>query len=635
MIEQLTDEECDRLARMYQTPLGRKALAERAAMAAVIERVRAVVENCAIHIDVVTMGHLRNALAGAGAPDTYERGIRDASGRIIEPQLTAEQACERLTRDLAAANARIAELEAGRASDDRDYRARTAALNAALARAEVLHAELAACGKERDSALGERNQAAQENEALRADLNAANARADAAERDKLSAEAQANDWKRSLRRAESEAASLREHLRVQTAALAEDLSTARAETASLRQLVTELRASFAAQCEKTTERAAEAASLRAECEERRKVDLQNCKLIDRLHAELTHAVAMNDKWAKQAYDDRTSLAAATELLEQLRKLAESGKLGPYATNELMLALANAPAAPTMTVHHVWAALGELTSLLVDGEHVLRVDDVRRVFEQATATAPQKTLEMRMAELGLHHIGESRADVEKRLANAPAAPTHTEGCPDESQREVCLVRPVGGSVLGPQEQGPLRMPAADAARDLQQVAPTRTDHEAPTRSECTGIFPNEPGCSYDSCRKRAIRADHCDECGTIHGPGNTNTLCSKASNYRGLGHSAWNSNRARTGHEQKHTAGVRRWAMDCPRMEMFEIAKGAYVLYSDYERAMTRANHELAVLDAMGAIEIGVLEAIRDGWSCAPPIFHPPCLAELARREAEK
>jgi hypothetical protein len=38
-----------------------------------------------------------------------------------------------------------------------------------------------------------------------------------------------------------------------------------------------------------------------------------------------------------------------------------------------------------------------------------------------------------------------------------------------------------------------------------------------------------------------------------------------------------------------------------------------------------------VLDAMGEIELGVLEAIRDKQSCAPPIFHPPCLAELARR----
>jgi hypothetical protein len=41
--------------------------------------------------------------------------------------------------------------------------------------------------------------------------------------------------------------------------------------------------------------------------------------------------------------------------------------------------------------------------------------------------------------------------------------------------------------------------------------------------------------------------------------------------------------------------------------------------------------EKRVLDCMAEIEIEVLEYIRDKQSCAPPIFHPPCLAELARR----
>ncbi len=44
--------------------------------------------------------------------------------------------------------------------------------------------------------------------------------------------------------------------------------------------------------------------------------------------------------------------------------------------------------------------------------------------------------------------------------------------------------------------------------------------------------------------------------------------------------------------------------------------------------------ERAVLDAMAALDIEVLKAIREGWSYAPLIFHPPCLAELARREAK-
>lgn len=40
-----------------------------------------------------------------------------------------------------------------------------------------------------------------------------------------------------------------------------------------------------------------------------------------------------------------------------------------------------------------------------------------------------------------------------------------------------------------------------------------------------------------------------------------------------------------------------------------------------------------VLDAMAALETEMLEYARKGWSAAPPAFHPPCLAELARREA--
>ena len=43
----------------------------------------------------------------------------------------------------------------------------------------------------------------------------------------------------------------------------------------------------------------------------------------------------------------------------------------------------------------------------------------------------------------------------------------------------------------------------------------------------------------------------------------------------------------------------------------------------------------AVLDAMAGLETVMLEYVRAGWSAAPPVFHPACRAELARREASR
>jgi hypothetical protein len=124
--------------------------------------------------------------------------------------------------------------------------------------------------------------------------------------------------------------------------------------------------------------------------------------------------------------------------------------------------------------------------------------------------------------------------------------------------------------------------------------------------------------------------------------------------------------------------MKRYAFDATRGEMFELASGAWVSVDDARAAVERlmaarlatapdacvecaldvplskadtmtiwaelqlradnpCEHDEAerrVLEAMGAIELGVLEAIRDKQSCAPPIFHPPCMAELARRGLE-
>lgn len=88
---------------------------------------------------------------------------------------------------------------------------------------------------------------------------------------------------------------------------------------------------------------------------------------------------------------------------------------------------------------------------------------------------------------------------------------------------------------------------------------------------------------------------------------------------------------RTEAEQVTSPRLRRYNM--LRGEMFEHPDGYYVRFCDVALARTEA--EQRVLDAMAGIELGVLEAIRDKQSCAPVTFHPPCLAELARREAEK
>lgn len=45
--------------------------------------------------------------------------------------------------------------------------------------------------------------------------------------------------------------------------------------------------------------------------------------------------------------------------------------------------------------------------------------------------------------------------------------------------------------------------------------------------------------------------------------------------------------------------------------------------------------DAAVLEAMAALDIGVLEYIEKGWSASHPMWHPPALAELAKRRAAK
>jgi hypothetical protein len=56
------------------------------------------------------------------------------------------------------------------------------------------------------------------------------------------------------------------------------------------------------------------------------------------------------------------------------------------------ALAAAPEhTPRQDIHQVWEAMGQLTSYLIDGKHMVDVDDVRHVFERATA--PEHTAQV--------------------------------------------------------------------------------------------------------------------------------------------------------------------------------------------------------------------------------------------------
>jgi hypothetical protein len=275
--------------------------AERAALEAVIERVREILLGRSTFSSMVVRA--RRALAGAGAPDTYERGIRDASGRIIEPHLTAEQACERLTRDLAAANARVAELECE--------------ITRLIASVQCLHGL----------------------------HNAANARAEAAERTyQRGLELATQDFQRKLDdwRAKCEAAAQdakqawEEVSRVQQVGL-----RAESEAASLRQLVTELRASFAAQCEKTTERASEAASLRADLQVTLDDLNRKINLLGEARAEVEKQGALIRGWELR---DSASLAAAIDLLAHVPYYPDSDREEWVRRRDDLLA--NAPAAST-------------------------------------------------------------------------------------------------------------------------------------------------------------------------------------------------------------------------------------------------------------------------------------------------
>lgn len=84
----------------------------------------------------------------------------------------------------------------------------------------------------------------------------------------------------------------------------------------------------------------------------------------------------------------------------------------------------------------WEAMGELTSVLMDGEHMLKVDDVRGVFESAcahlaaqpaTAPAGDKPVFGSSPVGGANLRPEHRPSVGEFLAAQPAtAPTKTEG-----------------------------------------------------------------------------------------------------------------------------------------------------------------------------------------------------------------
>jgi hypothetical protein len=57
--------------------------------------------------------------------------------------------------------------------------------------------------------------------------------------------------------------------------------------------------------------------------------------------------------------------------------------------------------------------------------------------------------------------------------------------------------------------------------------------------------------------------------------------------------------------------------------------------SEKPAPVTVTAEDRAVLEAMAELDIGVLEYIEKGWSAAHPMWHPPALAELARRRAAK
>jgi hypothetical protein len=108
------------------------------------------------------------------------------------------------------------------------------------------------------------------------------------------------------------------------------------------------------------------------------------------------------------------------------------------------------------------------------------------------------------------------------------------------------------------------------------------------------FAREDGCSdCGAPGKEPTRTDPCDECGAIHGPGNTNRLCPRASDYS----------------IELERQIERQWPSE-------------------------RTDHERAVLDACAAVHVHTLVTFRDPAYGGAKLVDV-CRAELARREAEK
>lgn len=202
--------------------------------------------------------------------------------------------------------------------------------------------------------------------------------------------------------------------------------------------------------------ALEHAQARADAAER-KLSERHCSWVPETEAAALRAeLALKEKTAAAYHESESEAAALRATVRGLEKQVSDGldvRAALRAEVErlrtlnrgLGLEVTDARArlaAATALLPRAWEAMGELTSFVVDGEHMVRVDEVRGVFE--------------------------------RFSSTPAPSERAQKDNDASQREVCLVRSMGGGVLGSQVSDVVCVPAADVVVDappLSEQAPS--------------------------------------------------------------------------------------------------------------------------------------------------------------------
>jgi hypothetical protein len=464
--------------------------AERAALVAVIERVRKALYG------TPNVSEALAALAGAVAPE--------ADAAVIVARVHRDVIDKQVKRDLAAANALVAELKAANERQREDIARLAGAEQAANARI----AELEESFKMAMASVA----------ALTARLDAANARAEAAERTLNNIATQAP---LAFERAESE----RDAWKAKCEAAELDASAWRATAdgeMKHRQAAESESAQWKAKCGAAERAYQDARSAYADLEESHKASERTVAQLnamnDRAESEAASLLTDMGMLRRKSDEDRARLAAATELLGRWMAVRYQRAHGSRAdvVRDTRVFLANAPAAPT----YVCAACGKTQC---DGTHVgcpsylepARTAPTRTfgIFSlrhgQRSENYPGTYTSKQAAQdaIGMRLQGEAlelhRSVYVVRELHAPAAPIRSEcsecksdwghyaGCPNE------------GSVQVPTRTDHERAKPYDASFDTCDCE-TADEHE---RGACRKPCTDHERAVLDACRNAVTRVAH--------------------------------------------------------------------------------------------------------------------------------